>query len=140
MGRINIGRLVAGGVVAGIVGNALHYVTNVYLMDVEMTDMMQRLNLNQFTVESSAVTWIVVDFIWGLLLVFAYAAMRPRFGPGPGTAAISSITLWAGVVSVFAGLAAMGIYTQQAFIKESALNLVVVLASGLAGAYVYKEE
>jgi len=140
MGRINIGRLLAGGLVAGIVGNVLHYVMTTYLMEAEGTDMIQRLNLSQFAVQGSAVTWIVVDFIWGLLLVFAYAAMRPRFGPGPGTAAISSITLWAAVASVFAGLMAMGIYTQQAFIKESALNLVVALAAGLAGAYIYKEE
>jgi hypothetical protein len=140
MGRMNIGRLLAGAVVAGIVGNALHYAVNSFLMTVEMNDMMQRLNLNQFTVQGSAVTWIVVDFIWGFLLVFAYAAMRPRFGPGPGTASISSITLWAAVASVFAGLSAMGIYTQQAFIKESALNLVVALGAGLAGAYFYKEE
>ena len=118
----------------------LHYVMTTYLMEAEGTDMIQRLNLSQFAVQGSAVTWIVVDFIWGLLLVFAYAAMRPRFGPGPGTAAISSITLWAAVASVFAGLMAMGIYTQQAFIKESALNLVVALAAGLAGAYIYKEE
>lgn len=140
MGRMNIGRLLIGGLVAGVVGNVLHYVVSMYLMNVEMADMIQRLNLSQFTVEGSAVTWIVVDFIWGFLLVFAYAAMRPRFGPGPGTAAISSITLWAAVASVFAGLMAMGIYTQQSFIKESALNLVVALAAGLAGAYVYKEE
>jgi hypothetical protein len=140
MGRMNIGRLVAGALVAGVVGNALHYAMNSFLMTVEMNDMMQRLNLNQFVVQCSTVTWIVVDFIWGFLLVFAYAAMRPRFGPGPGTAAISSITLWAAVASVFAGLAAMGIYTQQAFIKESVLNLVVALAAGLAGAYFYKED
>jgi len=139
MGRINIGRLLAGALAAGIVGNLLHYLMNTYLMSVEMTDMMQRLNLSQFTVAGSAVTWIVVDFIWGLLLVFAYAAMRPRFGPGPTTAAISAIVLWAAVASVFAGLAAMGIYTQQAFIKESALNLVVAVAAGMSGACVYKE-
>jgi len=139
MGRINIGRLLAGALAAGIVGNLLHYLMNTYLMSVEMTDMMQRLNLSQFTVAGSAVTWIVVDFIWGLLLVFAYAAMRPRFGPGPTTAAISAIVLWAAVASVFAGLAAMGIYTQQAFIKESALNLVVAVAAGMSGACLYKE-
>src|SRR6185295_6206268 len=132
MGRINIGKLLIGGIVAGIVGNALHYVIAMYLMKVEMADMVQRLNLPPAAVDGSAVTWIIVDFIWGLLLVFTYAGMRPRFGPGPSTAAIASVALWLGTASVFAGLTAMGVYTQQAFIKQAALNLVVAVVAGMA--------
>lgn len=140
MGRMNLGRLALGGVVAGVVGNALHYAIATYLMKVETADMIQRLNLPVAAVDGSAVTWIVVDFIWGLLLVFTYAAMRPRFGAGPSTAAIAGVALWLGTASVFAGLTAMGLYTQQAFIKQAALNLVVSVVAAMAGAYLYKEE
>lgn len=140
MGRINIGRLALGGVVAGVVGNALHFVTGMYLLKVETTDMIQRLNLSAANVDGSAATWIIVDFIWGLLLVFTYAGIRPRFGPGPGTAAIAGVVLWLGTASVFAGLTAMGFYTQQAFIKQAALNLIVTVVAGMAGSYFYKEE
>jgi hypothetical protein len=139
MGRMNLGRLFLGGLVAGVVGNALHAVSGLYLTVDEMSDMERRLNLSHETVASSMTTWIIVDFAWGLLLVFAYAAMRSRFGPGPKTAIVSGVTLWLAVASVFAGLTAMGIYTEQAFIKETFLNLVTVLAASVAGAYVYKE-
>ena len=139
MGRMNIGRLVAGGVAAGVVGNLMHFVIGQYLTKVEMADMMQRLNLSEAVVNGSVATWVIVDFVWGLLLVFTYAAMRPRFGAGPGTAVVSSVTLWLGVCSVFAGLTAMGLYTEQMFLKQSVLNLVATVVPGLVGAYIYKE-
>ena len=84
MGRINVSRLLIGGLAAGVVANALDYVINAYLMQAEGEDMMVRLNLSAEVVRSSATAWVIVDLIYGLLLVFVYAAMRPRFGPGPG--------------------------------------------------------
>lgn len=139
MGGINLSRVVVGGLVAGVVANALDFAINTYLMADEMADMTQRLNLNMAAVEASTTTWIIVDFIWGLLLVFAYAAMRPRFGAGPRTAVISGLTLWLGVTAVFAGLMAMGLYTQQAYIKASALSIVSTIIPSLVGGYLYKE-
>ena len=139
MSGINLSRVVVGGLVAGVVANALDFAINTYLMADEMADMTQRLNLNMAAVEASTTTWIIVDFIWGLLLVFAYAAMRPRFGAGPRTAVISGLTLWLGVTAVFAGLMAMGLYTQQAYIKASALSIVSTLIPSLVGGYLYKE-
>jgi len=140
MGRINIGRVLIGGLAAGVVANALDFVINEYLMKAEGIDMVQRLNLPAEAFETAMITWIVVDFIWGLLLVFTYAGIRPRFGPGPGTAAIAGLTLWMAVSAVFAGLTSIGIYTQQAFIKNSALFLMSTMAAVLVGAYLYKED
>ena len=140
MARMNMGRLVLGGLVAGAVANGLDYVINGILMKREMDDMIQRLNLSQIVVNNSMLTWIIVDFVWGVLLVFTYAAMRPRFGPGPKTAVVSGATLWLAVCAMFAGLAAMGIYTEQAFIKSAALTLVSTIVASLVGAAIYKEE
>jgi hypothetical protein len=140
MSRINIGRVLIGGVVAGIVANALDYVWATYLMVDESADMASRLNLNNATVQASVTTWIVVDLLWGLLLVFNYAAIRPRFGPGPKTAAISAVILWLTVTIMFGGLCAMGIFTLPAYLKNSVLYLVSSLAASLAGAALYKEE
>lgn len=139
MGGINLSKVIVGGIVAGIAANTLDYVINSYLMATEMNEMAQRLNLSADAVAGSATTWIVVDFVWGFLLVFAYAAMRPRFGPGPGTAAISGLTMWLGVTAVLAGFAAMGVFTQQAFLKGSALALASTLIPSLIGGYLYKE-
>ena len=139
MGRINAGRVVLGGLVAGVVANALDFVINEYLMKEEGADMAQRLNLSEATLQSSVMAWVVVDFIWGLLLVFAYAAFRPRFGPGPKTAIVSGVTLWFAVCIMFGGLMSMGIFTLPGFIKYSGLTLISALSASLAGAALYRE-
>jgi hypothetical protein len=139
LGRINAGRVVLGGLVAGVVANALDFVINEYLMKEEGADMAQRLNLSEATLQSSVMAWVVVDFIWGLLLVFAYAAFRPRFGPGPKTAIVSGVTLWFAVCIMFGGLMSMGIFTMPGFIKYSALTLVSALSASVAGAAIYRE-
>jgi hypothetical protein len=131
---------VLGGLVAGVVANALDFVINEFLMKEEGADMAQRLNLSEATLQSSVMAWVVVDFIWGLLLVFAYAAFRPRFGPGPKTAALSGFTLWFAVCIMFGGLMSMGIFTLPAFIKYSGLTLISALSASLAGAALYQEQ
>jgi len=139
MSKINTGRVILGGLVAGVVANALDFVINEYLMKEEGADMAQRLNLSEATLQSSVMAWVVVDFIWGLLLVFAYAAFRPRFGPGPKTAIVSGVTLWFAVCIMFGGLMSMGIFTMPGFIKYSALTLVSALSASVAGAAIYRE-
>ena len=139
MSGINIGKVIVGGLVAGLVANAFDFVINSYLLAAESAEIAKRLNLSATAVESSVWTWIAVDFIWGLLLVFTYAAIRPRFGPGPKTAVISGVMLWLAVALVFAGLTAMGMRTLQSYLKSSALYLVSAVGSSLAGAALYKE-
>ena len=137
--RINFGRVLIGGLAAGVVANVLDFLINKYLMVSEATDMMQRLNLKPDQVESSWMMWTAVDFIYGFILVFTYAAMRPRFGPGPRTATIAALSYWLAFTAVFAGLMSMGIYTQQAFIKNSALSVVSSIVPAMVGAWLYKE-
>lgn len=139
MARINVGRVILGGLVAGVVANGLDYVINRFLLSNEANEMVQRLNLKADQAEGSWLTWLVVDFIYGLLLVFTYAAMRPRFGPGPKTATIVAGCYWAAFTAVFAGLTAMGIYTPAGFIKTAAFSIASSLIPALVGASLYKE-
>jgi len=139
--NINVGRVLLGGLVAGVVGNALDFVNNTYLLASDMAANAQRLNLDPALLTSTgvAVSWIVVDFLYGFLLVFAYAAMRSRFGPGPKTAIVSSVTLFLAVTVVLYGFMRTGFFTEPLFLKATVLALVTTILSGLAGAAVYKE-
>jgi len=139
MSNINVGRVILGGLVAGVVANACDYVINGILMADDQAAMAQRLNLDQAAVAGSMTTWIIVDFLYGLLIVFTYAAIRPRFGAGPRTAIIAGLTLFLAITAVLMGFASMGIFTQDLFLKSSALSLVATLAASLAGGAVYKE-
>src|ERR1043165_2703772 len=140
MSRINTGKLLIGGVAAGVVANVLDYVSNTYLMADEMNEMARRLHLDSAAGPSSIAAWVVVDFIWGFLLVFAYAAMRPRFEPGPRTAMIAGLTLWLGAPIMFVGPTPTGIFTQAALMKGSLFTLISTMAASLAGARIYAED
>ena len=48
------------------------------------------------SMEMTGAIWvlaILVSFVGGLVLVFFYAAARPRFGPGPKTAVLVEMVL-----------------------------------------------
>jgi len=139
MGGINFARVLIGGIVAGVVANAGDFLIEQVILVEDGTQNAQRLNLDPVQVQASATTWIVGDFVYGILLVFAYAAMRPRFGPGPRTAVISAVTLYLPITVVLLGFMSMGMFVQDAFMRSAGLHLVVALAASLAGAAVYKE-
>jgi protein-S-isoprenylcysteine O-methyltransferase Ste14 len=141
MSSINTGRVVAGGLAAGLVANVCDFVFNAFLLFDDMDLMRQRLNIGVATWESNTalVTWIVADFVLGLLLVFTYASMRPRFGPGPWTAITAALVLFLAITAVIFGFAQMGIFTTALVIKAGAFSLVTMSLASLAGAYIYRE-
>jgi hypothetical protein len=139
MPGINVRRVLLGGLVAGLVANAFDFVITSYVMATEFTSMLARLNVSEAAMRSWIPLFAAADFIWGVLLVFTYAAIRPRFGPGPKTAVVSGVTLWlAFAIAVFI-LMAIGLHTPQSYLKSSGLYLVSAVVSSLVGAAVYKE-
>jgi hypothetical protein len=141
MAGINYGRVILGGLAAGVVANIFDYVANNIIMADDMARMAQRLNLDQNVLLSPqvAVTWIVVDFLWAILIVWTYAAIRPRFGPGPKTAMCAGLVLWAAVAIILFGFLSMGIFTPDSYMKSAVLALVSTIAASLVGGYLYKE-
>ncbi len=141
MASINVGRVVAGGLVAGVVANAIDFVTNTYVLGSDMAAWAPTRNLDPAALNSGpvAATWIVVDFIFGVLLVWTYAAMRPRLGAGPKTAILAGLALWFAVTLVLFGFTQMGVFSMALFVKGSIAALINTLAASVAGAAVYKE-
>jgi hypothetical protein len=141
MASINVGRVVAGGLVAGVVANAIDFVTNTYILASDMAAWAPTRNLDPAAMNSGpvAATWMVVDVIFGLLVVSTYAAMRPRFGAGPKTAMLAALTLWIAVTVVLFGFTQMGVFSMALFVKGSIAALINALAASVAGAAVYKE-
>jgi len=141
MAPINYGRVLLGGLLGGVVANIGDFLVNNMIMADDMVRMAQRLNLNQVLMASPVVgmTWVVVDFVYVTLIVWTYAAIRPRFGPGPGTAIKSGVVLWAAVSAVLFGFQSMGIFTPDSFFKSAVLSLATTILASLAGAWAYKE-
>ena len=83
--------------------------------------------------------WIVIDFVYAFLVVWNYAAMRPRFGPGPGTAFKAGFVIWAAIFVILLGFQQMGIFTPASFMKQSAYTFGSMVLMSLSGCYFYKE-
>jgi hypothetical protein len=142
MAGINYGRVALGALAGGVVANICDFVSNNIIMRNDMERMAQRLNLDLAAMASPkvAISWIVVDFIYAFLIVWTYAAIRPRFGPGPGTAVKAGLVLYFAVCSVIFGFHTIGIFTPDAFVKGAALSLVSTILASLVGGYLYKED
>ena len=142
MAGINYGRVALGGLAAGVVANACDFFISVYLMADDLQRMARRLNLDWEVVNGPAVlvTWTIVDFIYATLMVWTYAAIRPRLGPGPKTAVIAGLVIYTSATSVLFGFQSMGIFTTDSFVKNAVYSLVTAVLASLVGGAVYKED
>lgn len=141
MTRINMARVVVAGLAAGLVMNIIDFATGFTILAEGGKANLIRLNLDPALMETTAgiVPWVIVDFLFGILLTFTYAAMRPRFGPGPKTALVSGFTLYAAVTVVLYGFLSLGIFTPDFFVLSSVCAVVSTLAGSVTGAALYKE-
>src|SRR5713101_8768228 len=93
MGKINMMKALAGGLIAGVVLNVIDGVLFGYLLKDQMAAAMASLNRPAMT--NAQIPWFVfLDFVAGVFLVWLYAAVRPRFGAGPATAAKAGLAGW----------------------------------------------
>jgi hypothetical protein len=139
MSGINIRRVVLGGLVAGLVANAFDFVITSYVMAREFSAMLVRLSVGEEAMRPWIWLFAVADFLWGVLLVFTYAAIRPRFGVGPRTAIIGAVILWLALALGVLILMAIGLHTPRSYLMSSALYLVSAIVASIAGAALYKE-
>lgn len=140
---INTGRVVAGGLVAGVVLNVVDFVNNTYIMASQMKADMDKLNPSLWSAMNNGTTiatFIVSDFVYGIILVWLYAAIRPRFGAGAATAIKAGLALWAFGTVIFYGLSAMGMFSSGTFWMAAGISLVQWLLAAYLGAMVYKED
>jgi hypothetical protein len=103
--------------------------------------MVKRLNLNPAAATdfSYAIPWIVVDFLMGLLVVWTYASIRPRYGPGPATAIRAGLIPFLAVSFVLYGFASLGIFDMAFYVKGTVFALVNTVIGSVIGAWAYKE-
>ena len=139
MTGMNMKRVILGGLLAGLIINIGETILNIPVLGAQMEAALKALNLPP--VGGPAIGGFVVGaFALGVLLVWLYAAIRPRFGPGPKTAAIAGIILW---LLAFAwpsfGTALMGFYPAKLVAVGVAWGLAEVIIAAIVGASVYKE-
>jgi hypothetical protein len=138
MGKINWGRVLLGGVVAAIVIDLVDYVVNTYVWERQYAVLMKALGI-QLRAHAIPV-FLLEGLVFGIVLVWAYAAARPRYGAGAKTALITGFAVWV-VGSLIPDVDewASGILPAHLMCAGVVVGLVTILVASLAGASLYKE-
>ena len=139
MKPINWGRVILGGIAAGVVVNLSEYILNEIVLKKENEEAMKALGKSMPAGGSTMTVWIVWGFVLGIAAVWLYAAIRPRFGAGPATAMKAGLAVW-----ILAYLLSSVAFWNLGLFPFSALafvwGLVEALVATVVGAWLYKEE
>jgi hypothetical protein len=140
MGKINLGRVILGGIVAGIVVDLLDFVVDGWLLAPTWADQMNKLGHPNFS--STQIVWFnLLGLVTGIALIWIYAAIRPRFGAGAKTAICAGLAVWV-VGVVLPNLSFMwvlGLFGRRLTVYSTLGGLVEIVIGAIAGAALYKE-
>jgi hypothetical protein len=109
-------------------------------MRTEMEGTLARLGLPPLGA-AAMITMAVGAFVIGLIAVWTYAAIRPRYGGGAGTALRAGGAVWV-LACLFpqASLLACGVLEPRLFTLSVVGDLGIVPLATIAGAFVYREQ
>ena len=141
MAHTNRGRVLLGGLLAGGVINIPEFVTNGIVLKADWGQAMQALGKAPAPSASAIAIYNVWGFLAGIAAVWIYAAIRPRYGAGAGTAVRDGIVTW-GLASLLASLASYpsGVFPTRLLVITSVVAFFEMIIAAVAGAWLYKED
>jgi hypothetical protein len=140
MGKINMSRVILGGLLSGLVISIGEILLNGLILGKEWEEAMRALNRPPLGVDVT-IFFTVLCFALGILAVWTYAAMRSRFGPGPRTAITAGLLVW-GLAYLYPSASGlpMQIIPRNLIFIGMLWGLFEVPIATVAGAWLYKEE
>ena len=139
MSGINLGRVILGGLVAGVVNNILEYGVNDVILKADHEAALKALGKTVPTSGGVIASWTIMGFVFSIAIVWLYAAIRPRYGAGAGTAVRAGVAFWF-FSSVFFALIVCNLTLLPFSAMQLVLELVVAVITALVGAWLYREE
>jgi hypothetical protein len=142
MSGINTGKVFVGGLLAGLVFNVIDFITNTFLLAADFQANFTRLGLDATTLETPGLitAFIIIDFLFGFLAVYTYAAIRPRFGAGAKTAVLAAILLTLPIALVMLVFTLSNMVTMGLYVKLLLFATLNNILGTVAGAWLYKED
>ena len=142
MGKINGGRVVLGGLLAGVFLFVAEFVVQGVLLKAAWEEAMKA--VGKTSVDANMTSAMMFYALWSLVVgigtVWIYAAIRPRFGAGPGTAVKAGLAVWAiGSVAPTLAHLASAIWPAQLLCTGMAAEIVLFTVAAVIGAAPYKE-
>jgi hypothetical protein len=139
---INTSRVAIGGIVAGIAMMAVDFGVQKFLLGARSMAEMNAYKAGSADVMmagNNAIIYPLLDIILGIVLVWLYAAIRPRFGPGPRTAIYAAIAVWIVTGVAYYGYLSMGMMSSGLWLEYSIVGLVNLIIGASIGGAIYTE-
>ena len=140
---INTGKVVVGGLVAGVIMNVSGFVMQGMVLGKRMMAEMAAVAPSLANMQPGGgeiAGRVLTQFVVGIMLVWMYAAMRPRFGPGPKTAMISAFIVWLFGFLFYLDWLYTGMMTPMTYALVSLVMIVTLAIAAWVGCMLYKEE
>jgi hypothetical protein len=139
MSKINYGRVILGGLVAGLVLSVGEFVSHSFVFKEQMEASFARLHMPPPGGSFVALA-VFLTFLLGMVMICLYAMIRPRYGAGPKTAICAASVIW------FCNYFYHGILNAPIFgltkgfvIMALIWGIVEYSLAAIAGASLYKE-
>jgi hypothetical protein len=139
MKSINWGRVILGGIVAGVVVNVSEFILNEIVMKSQNEEAMKALGRTMPTGSGTMGVWIVLGFLIGIVAVWLYAAIRPRYGAGAATAVKAGIAVWI-LGSFYTTIVFWNLGLYPLSVLLLVWTLVESVVATVAGAWLYRED
>jgi hypothetical protein len=142
MTQINVKRAVLSGFVAGIFIFIITGITNGAVLRTELNAWVQHMgSLVRPPQRAVAMSlWAIMCLIFGVVGVWIYAGMRPRYGAGLKSALRAGLLLWlASKLAVALDFVALGLLPGRIVIGQLIGGFVAIMIATVVGARLYKE-
>jgi hypothetical protein len=139
MSKINYGRVILGGLVAGLVLSVGEFVSHTFVFREQVEASFGKLHLPPPGGSFVALA-VSLTFMLGIVMICVYAMIRPRYGPGPKTAICAASVIWF-CVDFYHGILNAPIFglTKGFVIVALVWGIVEYSLAAIAGAWLYKE-
>lgn len=143
--NVNRRKLLIAGLAAGVVLNIIDFLSNGVILTARMQadanafkpglgDEMAAMGGAQIAV------YVFFDLVVGFLLAWTYAAIRPRFGPGPRTATYVAFLFFVfGMILTF-GYKELGVMSSGLWWAYTGIWFVNLLLASVVAGWVYSED
>ncbi|MFQ6008189.1 MAG: hypothetical protein ACE5K8_04480 [Candidatus Zixiibacteriota bacterium] len=139
MGKMNVGRIIGGGLLAGLILNIGEFILNMPILGKRIEEAMLAKNL-PVPGSGALILYAVLGFVLGIVVIWLYSAIRPRFGAGPKTAVIAGLAVWFVMwLWMHISMIPMGLFPTSIILISLIWGFFEVPIATLIGAWVYKE-
>ena len=143
MGRMNWARIAAGGLLTGVVIAVLGSVATALTRpswEAAMTALGSEFSDPTMTWPASSIAFgTAIQLSMGIVAVWTYAALRPRFGPGPTTAALAGFVVWLIGAAQTLSLVVLRVMAFEHFVVLAGPHVVAWVLGTMVGARFYQD-